>query len=267
MFSRVVGAVVFFLSLVLLYEPGAAEWYVGAYGGFSSPSDLTSVSMPDFGRRSALNDPLLAPAANPALASLSQTFRTSDLKTSTSPIFGGKVGYFFDQQQFPWLGVELEVFTTKPDIEGQVVQTNQDIQFNPVNIAPTGTCTDFYPTLTPNCPQLIHKEGSLQIPSSSLRVFTAAANVIIRYPGRWFEPYAGVGIGAFYFRGTGPITGDQVVPGLNGLWGIKLFPFEEWGVFVEGKYNRATITSLDSTFGISGTYDVFHVVGGILYRF
>ena len=268
MFSRVVGAVVLFFALVLLYEPGAAEWYVGVYGGFSSPSDLPSVSMPDFGRRSVLDDPLLGNGAgNPALASVTQTFKTSDLKTSTSPIFGGKVGYFFDQQQFPWLGVELEVFTTKPDIEGQVVQTNQDIQFNPVNIAPTGSCTDFYPTATPNCPQLITKTGSLQIPASSLRVFTAAANVLVRYPGRWIEPYAGVGIGAFYFRGTGPITGDQVVPGFNGLWGVKLFPFEDWGVFVEGKYNRATITSLDSTFGISGTYDVFHVVVGALYRF
>jgi opacity protein-like surface antigen len=265
-FLRVIGGVVLFLVLVLFSEPCAAEWYVGAYGGFSSPSDLTSVTMPDFGRRSALNDPLLAPAANPALASVTQTFKTSDIKTNTSPIFGGKVGYFFDQQQFPWLGVELEVFTTKPDIEAQVVQTKQDIQFNPVNIAPTGIC-DVYPTLTPTCPQLIRKEGSLEVPSSSLRVFTAAANVLVRYPGRWFEPYAGVGIGAFYFRGTGPIAGDQVVPGLNALGGIKLFPTTDWGFFVEGKYNRATITSLDSTFGISGTYDVFHVVSGVLYRF
>lgn len=266
MFSRVVGAVVLFLASVLLYEPGAAEWYVGAYGGFSSPSDLTSVSMPDFGQRSALSDPLLAPATNPELASLTQTFKTTDVKTESSPIFGGKVGYFFNQQQFPWLGVELEVFTTKPDIEAQVVQTNQDIQFNPVNIAPGGICS-FYPTSTPTCPQLIHKDGSLQVPSSSLRVFTAAANVLIRYPGRWCEPYVGVGVGAFYFRGTGSIVGDQVVPGLNGLWGIKLFPTDEWGLFVEGKYNRATISSFDSTFGISATYDVFHVVGGVLYRF
>jgi hypothetical protein len=222
--------------------------------------------MPDFGRRSALSDPLLTPAANPDLASLTQTFKTTDIKTESSPIFGGKVGYFFNQQQFPWLGVEVEVFTTKPDIETQVVQTNQDIQFNPVNIAPTGTC-DFYPNLTPTCPQLIHKDGSLQVPSSSLRVFTAAANVVVRYPGSWYEPYVGVGVGAFYFRGTGAIAGDQVVPGLNGLWGIRVFPTDEWGLFVEGKYNRATISSFDSTFGISATYDAFHVVGGVLYRF
>jgi hypothetical protein len=36
---------------------------------------------------------------------------------------------------------------------------------------------------------------------------------------------------------------------------------------VEGKYNRATITSLDSTLGISGTYNAFHAVGGVLYRY
>lgn len=266
MFSRVVHGVALFLVLALLHEPGAAEWYVGGYGGFSPSSNFTDVTMPDHGQRSALNDPLLAPAANPALASLTQTFKTTDVKTESSPIFGGKVGYFFDEQQFPWLGVELEVFTTKPDIEAQVVQTNQDIQFNPVNIAPSGTC-DFYPNLTPTCPQHINKQGSLQVPSSSLRVFTAAFNVLVRYPGQWFEPYAGVGVGAFYFRGTGAIPGDQVVPGLNGLGGIKFFPLTEWGFFVEGKYNRATISSFDSTFGISATYSVFHVVGGVMYRF
>lgn len=266
MFTRVVGGVALFLTLVFLYEPCTAEWYVGGYGGFSAPSDLADVTMPDFGRRSVLNDPLLGPpgAVNPALATFTQTFQTTDIKTSSSPIFGGKVGYFFDQQQFPWLGVEVEVFTTKPDIEAHAVQTNQDIVFNPVNI--TQPCF-FYPTFTPTCPQHIRKEGSLQVPSSSLRVFAAAANVIVRYPGRWVEPYAGVGVGAFYFRGTGAISGDQVVPGLNTLWGIKLFPTDEWGVFVEGKYNRATITSFDSTFGISATYSVFHVVAGVLYRF
>ncbi len=265
MFSRVVGGVVLCLAMVLFYEPGAAEWYMGGYGGFSSPSDLADVTMPVFGQRSALSDPLLGVGANPALATLTQTFKTTDVKTESSPIFGGKVGYFFDQQQFPWLGVELEVFTTKPDIEAQVVQTNQDILFVPVNVSTTGCL--FHPASTPTCPQHIRKEGSLQIPASSLRVFTTAANVVVRYPGRWFEPYAGVGVGAFYFRGTGAIAGDQVVPGLNGLWGIKLFPTDEWGFFVEGKYNRATISSFDSTFGVSATYSVFHIVAGVLYRF
>jgi opacity protein-like surface antigen len=256
---------VLFLVLALLHEPGAAEWYVGGYGGFSLSSDLTDATMPEYGRRSVLDDPLLGQgASNPALASVTQTFKTTDIKTNSSPIFGGKVGYFFDQQQFRWLGVELEVFTTEPDIKAQVVQTNQDIQFNPVN--PSQPCF-FYPNVTPTCPQHIRKEDSLQVPSSSLRVFTAAANVLVRYPGQWFEPYAGVGVGAFYFRGTGEIAGDQVVPGLNGLGGIKFFPLSEWGFFVEGKYNRATISSFDSTFGISATYSVFHVVGGVLYRF
>jgi hypothetical protein len=263
--SRVITSwLTLLLVLAITHEHAGAEWYVAGYGGFSFASSLGSTTMPEFGRNSALNDPQLSGAQDPTVASLTQTFKTSDLNTEGSSIFGGKAGYFFDQEQFPWLGVELEIFTTKPDIKAQVVQTNQDILYTPVNIV---TPCIFSPNGVPTCPQHIRKEGSLQVPSSPLRVFTAALNVVVRYPGRWFEPYAGVGVGAFYFRGTGAISGDQVVPGLNGLWGIKLFPTDEWGFFVEGKYNRATITSLDSTFGISGTYDVFHMVGGVLYRF
>jgi hypothetical protein len=263
--SRIVaGGLTLLLVLIVAYERAGAEWYVAGYGGYSSSSSLGSATMPELGRTTALNDPLLSGSQDPTVASLTQTFKTSDLQTESSPIFGGKVGYFFDEQKFPWLGIELEIFTTKPDIKAQVVQTNQDILYTPVNIV---TPCVFYPNGVPTCPQHIRKEDSLQVPSSSLRVFTAAANVLVRYPGRWIEPYVGVGVGAFYFRGTGAITGDQVVPGLNALGGLKFFPTTEWGLFVEGKYNRATITSLDSTFGVSGTYDVFHVVGGVLYRF
>jgi hypothetical protein len=264
LFLRVAGSAALFLVLVLLHEPSAAEWYVGGYGGFSPSSDFTNVTTPDYGRRSALSDPLLSVAGNPAVASLTQTFKTTDIKTKSSPIFGGKAGYFFDKEQFPWLGVEFEVFTTNPDIKAQTVQFTQDIQFTPVNVSvPCFT----YPTTTPTCPQHIRKEGTLQVPASSLRVYAAALNVLARYPGKYFQPYIGVGPGAFYFRSTGAINGEQVVPGLNALGGIRVFPTDEWGFFVEGKYNRATITGFDGVFGLSATYSVFHVVGGVLYRF
>ena len=43
---------------------------------------------------------------------------------------------------------------------------------------------------------------------------------------------------------------------------------EEWGLFVEGKYNYATITNLDPTgFGLSGVYNSFNVLAGVAYHF
>lgn len=46
-----------------------------------------------------------------------------------------------------------------------------------------------------------------------------------------------------------------------------MFFADEWGVFAEGKYNYATVTNFDPTFGVSGAYSIFHLVGGIAYRF
>ena len=91
-----------------------------------------------------------------------------------------------------------------------------------------------------------------------MRLITVAFNVVARYPGKIFQPYVGVGVGAFYFSSSGQIDGHQVVPGINAQVGLKVLATEEWGLFVEGKYNYATITNLDpSGYGLSGAYSAF----------
>src|SRR5574341_1208156 len=100
-----------------------------------------------------------------------------------------------------------------------------------------------------------------------MRLLTVAFNVVARYPGKVFQPYVGVGAGAFYFSSSGQISGRQVVPGLNAQAGLKMLVTEEWGFFIEGKYNYATISTLDSTFGLSGVYSAYSGVGGIAYHF
>jgi hypothetical protein len=94
-------------------------------------------------------------------------------------------------------------------------------------------------------------------------------NVIVRYPDQIVQPYLGVGAGAFYFfsSSSGPIQGRQWVPGLNVLAGFKLFLTDERGVFAEGKYNYAAVSTFDPTFGVSGAYSIFHAVGGVAFRF
>jgi len=114
----------------------------------------------------------------------------------------------------------------------------------------------------------MHITSTLPVTESSLRLYTVAFNVVARYPGKTFQPYVGVGGGAFYFNGSGQFDGRQVVPGLNAQAGLKVLATDEWGLFVEGKYNYATITNLDpSGFGLSGVYSSLNVLAGVAYHF
>lgn len=250
------------MVLLLQVDPVRSEWYLSGYGGYSAAQPLTDVTMNNYGYTSAVNRYGFT-AANTALGdTLTQTFNTSDLSLEQSALFGGKGGYFFKDEGLSWLGVEVEAFTTKPTIKTQTVSTEQDITF---------IKRDFNPQC-PNqalgqCSITEHLNSTLPVTQSSLRLVTVIFNVVARYPGTTFQPYAGVGGGGFYFSSSGQIDGHQVVPGLNTQLGLKVLATEEWGLFVEGKYNLATITNLDPTFGLSGTYSAFNVLAGVAYHF
>ena len=258
------------LGIALLSNSATAygEWYVGGYGGISGGSSLRDVTMPIFGQRLAeqqfpkANDPL----DSNGRGTLTQNYKTSDIALKSSIIFGGKVGYFFTREKLSWLGVELEAFRNSPKIKSQTVSTEQDITYQPNTPATAAQCLP--PTPLPNCPAYVFNRSSLTLQQSSLRVTTVAFNVIARYPGSLFQPYVGVGAGALYFSSdSGSIQGRQWYPGLNLLAGAKLRMTEEWGLFAEGKYNMANVTNFDPTFGLSGMYSIFHVVGGVAYHF
>ena len=100
-----------------------------------------------------------------------------------------------------------------------------------------------------------------------MRLVTLAFNVVARYPGKVFQPYVGIGAGAFYFFSSGQVNGKQVVPGVNLSTGLKVLVTDEWGFFVEGKYQRATITNFDPNLGLSGEYSAFNAVAGLAYHF
>ena len=252
--------------------PSLAEWYVAGYGGWSAPNSLKDTRMDTLGLNRALQPNCVLPALGvecfpgagtvPSSGTLTQTFRTSDLELKPSPFFGGKTGYFFSKEGFSWLGVEVEAFTSQPSIKNQTVTTTHDLTYIPNNPQPAGSCN-----LGIDCLAQQRLSGRLHVPESSLRLIAFAFNVVARYPGKIFQPYVGVGAGAFYFMGSGAIDGRQVVPGLNVLWGLKILPTPEWGIFIEGKYNRATITNFDSVYGLNGGYSAFNAVAGIAYHF
>jgi len=258
--------VVLVLVFLLQVEPARSEWYLSGYGGYSAAQPLKDVTMNNHGYTSAVSRYGFGPNNIEFGDTLTQNFQTSDLSLKQSLLFGGKGGYFFNDEGLSWLGVELEAFTTTPTIKTQTVTTNQDITFILGPGHAPGACPS--PPPTTQCSVQENLKSTLPVTQSSLRLVTVAFNVVARYPGKVFQPYVGVGAGAFYFTSsTGAFQGRQVVPGLNAMAGLKVLVTEELGFFLEGKYDRATLTNFDPTYGLSGEYSAINFVAGMAYHF
>lgn len=247
--------------------PAAGEWYVAGFGGITSKPKITDVEMPRLGESLTLttsNPDLINETQNP-LFQLTQNLETDNVHLKRSWVAGGKVGYFFNQFDFPWLGIEVEAFLTNPKVKSQVLSGTQ-------------TVTRFDPTPSPSGPS--DNAGnpdqqpvefaiprSISLDQSNVFVTTVAVNGVLRYPGDLLQPYVGVGIGAFWFKGTKEFAQSEVVPGLNAMAGLKVKASEAWGLFFEAKYNRATLQDFGSDIGLKGNYSILQWLGGVSYHF
>lgn len=157
----------------------------------------------------------------------------SDLKLHDSVVYGGKVGYYLPRVN--WLGIETELFNTSPHVKQQ-----------PITV------------LGVTVPAA---------PGFSLNVLTWAINVLVRYPGKQFQPYAGVGLGVFFAEAKFQGQSDKdVAPGLNALAGLRFFATDRIALFAEYKYNRATF-ELPEAIGLKADYSANHFVGGVSFHF
>jgi opacity protein-like surface antigen len=236
---------------------GQAEWYGAAYGGISLAGSISNVHMPNLGDRRAAAD-FGSPPPNLRLGEfLSNHFRSSDLFLKQSPMFGAKAGYFFNDFKLPWLGLELEAFTTEPNIKSQSFNTSlfiskcRSVIIGTPCASPTSSTTNQTET----------------IGEARLRVNTVAANAIVRYRSGRFQPYAGLGLGLFHFSVSGSVEGSQIAPGLNALAGLRWFLSENVTVFSEYKYNRATVDFGDNFYGLNGDYAITHLAVGFGFHF
>jgi opacity protein-like surface antigen len=214
----------FILSLADMWSPFPtttvrAEWYVGGYGGLSYPGAFSNVT---------LNDPALAGGVSGA--------RLNDLELTSSLVGGVKAGYFFTSR--PWLGLEADVFTLKPDVKQQVV------------VGGTAGGQVFADTLQ-------------RIP---LRLTTWAANLIIRSPSmsEVFQPYGGMGYALFVANSSQ--AGESNVHlshGFNLFAGARYVLTPNWALFGEFKFTRSTLRFSE----IRGNYDTQIFVFGLMWHF
>ena len=156
----------------------------------------------------------------------------SNLGLQNSPIYGLKVGHFLDGLKY--FGGEAELYTATPSLKQQQLTLS----------SPTGSQT-------------------ATIPGAHLRVTTAAFNVVYRYPGQVVQPYAGVGLGLFWFTTPASTAGSAVRPGLNVLAGTRVFVTKQMALFGEYKYNHANFPGGD----FKANYNAHFVVFGVGYHF
>lgn len=148
-------------------------------------------------------------------------------------LFGGKLGYY--SSELPWLGMEIEAFQSRLRVKPDSFTRSQS------GSTTTGTLAD-----------------------TDYHVTTVALNAMVRYPGESWQPYAGIGLGLFT-----PSSDNTTAPGLNALAGLRYNLTDHFALFVEGKYNRASLDIKDPTNSagvFNGTYSAFSgVVGVTLY--
>jgi opacity protein-like surface antigen len=118
-----------------------------------------------------------------------------------------------------------------------------------------------------------HIKNLDDVPGVHMRVTNVGVNLLARYPGVTFQPYAGIGAGAAIARiGDSPTTrgNTDVASALNLLIGIRAFVTPYVAVFTEYKYSQSTF-EFDQAFGpssgLSGNYDAQILVTGLSYHF
>lgn len=203
----------------LLTTTAQAEWYVGGYGGISVPGGLSNTTVSDATLGGGVTDA-----------------RINDLELKSGFLEGVKGGYFFESR--PWLGIETDLYTLKPDVKEQTI------------VGGTASGTVF----------------ADNIPNTSLRLSVWAVNLIIRSPSmsEVFQPYGGIGYGLFFATGSeGGLTNTQINPGFQFVAGARYVLTPEWAFFGEFKYNNTEIRFS----GIKGNYDSQNFVVGLMWHF
>jgi opacity protein-like surface antigen len=232
-------AIALAFSSAMLAVPNAyPEVYVGGQIGmtfFNENNKLTRIDLQDF-----------SPAGS-----------MSGRDLASSPVFGGKVGYYF--QTVPWIGLEMEAYYTTPHIEQQSTR---------FSVHDGSILSGFGPVSGVDTNGLVSGDY--------FRVITVAPfNLMFRYHKTRFQPYVGIGPGIFLTRikttdvgFEGTQSSNRV--GLNVKMGAEYFFTQHISGFGEVRYNYTTL-SFDAndtgSFGFKAIYNPIIFSFGVGYHF
>jgi len=173
-----------------------------------------------------------------------------DLKFDTSLLFGGKVGYFFEQPVLGGnVGLEAEAFHFEPDVRQQTSRF-------------TGSLGGF------------PADRQIRVQHADIDVTGAALNLLYRWrlapepdlPRGRFQPYLGVGLAVLIaklsttttpFDVNTSISDTNVQPALQVLAGLRTFITPHLAVFLEYKFLQSDRFTFD--FKVPGTIGGFPV--------
>ncbi len=234
------------LTSVLTVPNAYSEMYVGGQIGttfFGDNNKLTRVDLTDLG--------------GPPGSTLTPPGSMSGRDLASSPVLGGKIGYYFPQ--VPWLGLELEGYYTTPHIEQQ------------------STRFSFIPGSILNGVGPIPGGDTISGLSGDLfRVITVAPfNLMLRYHKTRFQPYVGIGPGIFMARVKTIVSGFEGTQsstrvGLNVKLGGEYFFTRHISGFGEVRYNYTTF-NFDANdagaFGFTAIYNPVIFSFGVNYHF
>lgn len=118
-----------------------------------------------------------------------------------------------------------------------------------------------------------HVKNLDDVPGFHMRVTNVGVNLLARYPGVTFQPYAGIGAGVAIARiGDSATTrgSTDASSALNLLVGIRAFVTPYVALFTEYKYSQSTFEfshAFGASSGFSGNYDAHILVTGLSYHF
>jgi hypothetical protein len=238
------------LLLPLSISSAYSEMYIGGQVGttfFGDNNKLTKVDLTDLG-----NPPGESPGAI-----LSPRGSMSGRDLASSPVWGGKIGYYFPRVS--WFGVELEAYYTTPHIEQQATRVSiiPGTIINGIGPVPGGDTVDNFS-------------------GDYFRVITIAPfNLMFRYNKARFQPYVGVGPGIFLSRIRTTVSGFEgtqsaTTVGVNVKLGGEYFFTKHISGYGEVRYNY-TRFNFDSNYsgalGFQATYNPIIFSFGMGYHF
>lgn len=247
-------------AALLIPSPCSAQYYIGLYGGATIPSDA------DLTTTDLFRQDLEFEAGLESTTLTGLNILPSSGEFDAGALVGARIGYWLEQLNSPFIGLEAEVYGAFPSLSDQTLTMQ-------ISGAANGT-----PGAT---------SASIPIDEADLNLVTVGFNALVRYPFGPIPPYGGAGLGiatAFLrsvkvrepttitLAGT-PFTyeaGDTLfrddkdtAVALQLIGGVRGFLNDNVALFAEYKYVKADLEFQS----LELDYEANQIYGGIEYYF